>query len=892
MDSLMTTKIRVPPQRSHIVPRPRLVQKMEDDWARRRRLTLVSAPAGFGKTTLLAEWIRSGGHPCGWVSLEAADNSLQKFWGYAISSLQALKPEIGARALAMLKPAGPGEGSSPIPMEVILADWLNEITAEKEDFLLVLDDLHWIDRESVCQSLAFLLDHSPENFHLVLATRVDPMLPLARLRARNEITEIRESDLRFSLSETSAFLKNTMGLNLAESGIEALESRTEGWIAGLQMAALSMQGRKDTAGFVSAFTGSNRFILDYLLEEVLARESQEVRKFLLHSSILPMLCGPLCDAVHESAPGSSQATLEYLEKANLFVFPIDEERRWYRCHGLFADLLLTQLRALEPEKIPELHVRASKWFEQSRMLPDAVRQAWAAGDPPRAADLLEKNAFALLEQADIPEIKGWMAGLPPDVFRSRPWLCILRATVLLLEGRMADIDAALGQAEIITADFADGKSEEARHLLGYVHSIRAHAAFLRGAIPETVNYANRALAELPDSERNMRTSTGLMLSSAYIFLGDFPTAIRMYSDIRSDGIREGNLSLAAFASFGLARLKVIQGKLRAGLEIYRAALELVGNTRQFIPAIGYIYTGLADLYREWNDLPAAEAYAGKAVAKCNEWGQAEIAMSAYTTLAGVQLSQGNFAAGLAAIREASQRSRDVATFSTAFLLAMQARIWLAQGNLEAASQWASASGLSIQGPAGFPQENLFFVLARVWIAQGKHEEAVSLLNRILPDAETAGRMGNVIEGTVLLAKACSVKGDAPNALETFRRALALAEDEGFIRAFVDEGEPIRLLLTEIVRQPGAAHIPYARKLLEAYGESPVKGAAEASAGLLSGREIDVLRLISAGSTNQQIAEALCISLNTVKSHTKSIYHKLDASNRTRAINRAKELHIL
>ena len=896
--SLLTTKLYIPPPRPNLVERPRLIERLDDGLRLGHKLTLVSAPAGSGKTTLVSTWAASQAHPVAWVSLDKGDNDLVRFWSYLVAALQAVPDfdagSVGEDALKLFK------APQPVPIEAILTTLINDIAAlvrdslEERSLVLVLDDLHLIEAPPVFQALTFLLDHLPPQMHLVITTRVDPPLPLARLRARGQITELRTADLRFTPDEAADFLKRTTDLTLPSTAVAALEERTEGWIAGLQMAAYSMRGQEDVASFIESFTASNRYVIEYLLEEVLGREPEDVRAFLLQTSILDRLTGALCD--HLTGEANGQDVLRRLEDANLFIVPLDQDRHWYRYHHLFADLLRKQLEASQPEALPQLHRQASAWYAQNGLLAEAVNHALKAQDIERAAHLIEQAAFEVLDRGEVSSLVGWLAALPDETIHSHPWLCVLHAWMLIISGQQKAIEARLKDAEeaLNTLDSLD--EQEVTRIQGYISAIRAQVAFIRSAIPDTIEFAQDALEKIPVRDYSVRATTTMILGAAYGFIDDLAAASRAFSEARMIGQTNRDNFSVMLASSALAQLEVVRGQLRKAERTYREALQLVerpsGVRRGHSPGVGYTYVGLAEVLREKNELEAATSYAEEGLDLCKLLGQAEILMSGYVALARIQRAQGNIEGALATLQEAIQIATEMSAWSVDVVTMHQARLWLAQGNLEAASRWAQASGLSADDAPSFHREAGHLTLARILVAQGKPDDAVRLLTRLLEAAESTERWSSAIEALLLLALTRYKKTEPGRALHALERALSLAEPEGYVRIFVDEGAPMAELLRQAAERGIAPN--YVRELLSAFDVPEPKEPHRARPLVepLSDREIEVLRLAAVGLSNREIAEQLYVSINTVKAHTKSVYRKLDAHNRTQAINRAQELGLL
>ncbi|MGB3634024.1 MAG: LuxR C-terminal-related transcriptional regulator, partial [Rubrobacteraceae bacterium] len=879
-----------------------------------RKLTLISAPAGFGKTSLISEWVSGSQMPTDWLSLDKGDSDLTRFLAYLVAALQTVAPDVGEGVLAML-------GSpQPPPTESILTALLNEITTIEDDFVLVLDDYHVIDAEPVDSALAFLVEHLPPQMHLVIATREDPQLPLARLRARGQLTELRAADLRFTPEEAAEFLSRTMGVNLSAQEIATLESRTEGWIAGLQMAALSMQGREDITGFIRSFVGSHRFVLDYLVEEVLQQQPDRVRSFLLETSILDRLSGSLCDAVTDQEGG--KGTLETIERGNLFIVPLDDERRWYRYHHLFAEVLRARLMEAHPDLVPSLHLRASEWYEQNGLRADAIRHALAAEDFERAAGLVERAWPAMRKSRREATMLGWMKALPDELVRARPVLSVGYALALLdggdleaAEARLRDAERWLNAAaqtnerpEVPSAGMIVVDEEQFRSLRGSIANARAYHAQALGDVPGTVRYTRRALDLLPESDHYERGTAAGLLGLAYWASGDLETAHRTFADSLAALQRGGGILFEIAGIPILAEMKVAQGRLHEAMSTYEQSLEFAMERNEPVPWItAYLHLGLGELHVERGDLEAAREHLQRST---ELGGQASLPDWRYRLCiaqARIKKAWGDPNAALDLLDEAERLYHKSPVPDVRPVAALKTRVWVAQDRLTEALDWAREKSLSANDDLSYLSEFEHTTLARVLIARYRSEradrhihEAMGLLERLLRAAEEGGRIGNVIEILMLQALAHEMQGDSPTALVPLERALKLAEPEGYVRIFVDEGTPMAKLLLG-----AAAHgiMPdYIAKLLAVFeaGEQRSKGKSRSSAAQspqpltepLSQRELEVLRLLKTELSGPEIAREFVIALSTVRTHTKSIYSKLNVNNRRAAVKRATELDLI
>ena len=910
--SILATKLYVPLSRPKVVLRPRLIERLNEGL--HRKLTLVSAPAGFGKTTLIGEWVAGCGLPAAWLSLDEGDSDPARFLAYLVAALQTVAANIGGGVLgALLSPRPP-------PMESTLTALLNEIVTVEDDFVLILDDYHVVDAQPVDDALTFLLEHLPPRMHLVLATREDPQLPLARLRARGQLNELRAADLRFASSEAAEFLNQVMGLNLSAKDIAALETRTEGWIAGLQLAALSMQGREDVPGFVRAFAGDNRYIVDYLLEEVLQRQPEHIRSFLLRTSILERLSGPLCDAVTGQEEGN--AMLETLERGNFFVVPLDDKRRWYRYHHLFAEVLYAHLMQEHPARVPTLHRRASEWYEHNGSAADAVRHALAAEDFGRAADLVELTVPAMRRSRQEATLLGWLKALPDELFRVRPVLNVHYAGTLLQSGQLDGVEARLRDAErwldttaetneraqAPSAEMVVVDEAEFRRLPGSIAVYRAGQALALGNVPETVAYARRALDLAAEDDYFWRGAAAALLGLASWTSGDLEAAHRSYADGMASLQRAGNISDAVGGAMTSADIRIAQGRLREAMRTYEHALRLA--TEQGDPVMrgtADMHVGMGEIHRERNDLEAATQHLLRSKEQGEHTGFPQNSYRWRVAMARILEAQGDLDGALELLDEAERLYVSDFHPNARPIAALEARLWVAQGRLGEALGWARERGLSAHDDLGYLREFEHITLARVLLARYRSDreersvlEAMGLLERLLQAAEEGGRMGSMIEILVLQALAREAQGDIPAALVPLKRALTLAEPEGYVRIFADEGGPMARLLSEAAAR-GIIPDLTARLLAvveaqehksEDQARLPPASPAQSIVEPLSQRELGVLQLIAQGLSNREIGERLFLAVITVKGHNRNIFRKLQVRRRTEAVARARELGLL
>lgn len=907
-DLLLTTKLRMPRLRAQLVPRAHLIQRLEHGLE--GKLTLISAPAGFGKTTLLAQWLAKSGSPSAWLSLEPADNDPFRFLSYFIAALQTLDASIGMSALELLL-------TPQLPhLESVLTLLANDLMRSASgECVLVLDDYNAITAASIHGALTYLLEHLPPQLHAVVSTRADPPFPLARLRARGQLTELRAGDLRFTSEEASAFLHDVMNVALSPTDVEALEQYNEGWVAGLQFAGLSLQGRADASAFVAAFTGSHRFVLDYLSDEVFDKQSAEMQSFLLHTCILDHLSGLLCDAVTEQHDG--QLMLERLERGNVFVVLLDDERQWYRYHHLFADVLRNRLRQTQPVLLPELHGRASRWYEQHDLLIEAVHHALAARDFARVADLLEQRSYSFTLQGHVRTMLDWVAQLPEALLLTRPRVCTVYAMALLIDSQFQASAACLLDAERFI--HSAPSSDEALTAQGQVYVTRGFSVLYVGNTEQCIALCHQALDLLPEGERGWRASAMFGVARTYLISGQVNQAMEdQIASVIAFARSAGNLATFLGSVNLLAQLQVLQGRLRTAADTYEQALQLAPGReglQTVVNGAAYFF-GLGDLLREWNDLDTAAQHLGQGMelvhGAVTVW--ADVLTLGYVTLARLERARGNFQAARAALdtyRELAHARRFVPRL-VALASALQAQLDLAEGDLATAARWAEESGLSVDDSAlSFPREREYLSLVRVRIAQGRAnpdgpyvDEALRLLARLAHDAEENARTGSVLEVLLLQALALQAQRRQEQALAVLERALALAAPEGYIRLFADEGAPMAALLAALQAR-GRGPQAYLGKLRAACETPPHADTsrglsahaqpgrrADAHDDMLSGREHEVLGLMAAGVTNAEIAEQLVIEVSTVKRHVSNILAKLGASNRTQAVARARALHLL
>ncbi len=913
---ILATKLYVPQPRPGAVPRNRLLgwlnAGLRQNGGFARKLTLISASAGFGKTALLAEW--AAGFPSfdprlrvAWLSLDERDGDPAQFLAYLAAALLTVAPDLDVGGLPSLHTPQPPQ------LEPILTALLNEIAALPSLIVLILDDYHLLDSQPVDAALAFLVEHLPPQLHLAIATREDPALPLARLRGRGQLAELRAADLRFTAAEAAEFLNRAMGLDLPAEDVAALEERTEGWIAGLQLAALALQGTPppstgatsvDRTRFIASFTGGHRFVLDYLLQEVLEGRPADTQTFLLRTSILDRMCGPLCDAVLGSPSGRGQETLAYLEHANLFVVPLDNERRWYRYHHLFAELLRQRLEQSlasaggdEGPTGAELHCRASQWYEDRGLQVEAFRHAAAAHDIERAERLIKGGEIPLHSLAAVAAIINWLDSLAKTALDARPWLWVRSATSLLMAGQITGVEEKLQAAEAALAGAPQnaGGEDAARDLVGQIASVRATLAILRYEADAAILQSRRALEYLHPDNLPSRGRATWTLGYGYQLQGDRAAARRIYGEAMSIRQASGNVFFTILATTNLAQVQESDNQLHEAAESYRRSLQLFGDREP--PNASEEFIGLARIYYEWNDVEAAEQYARQSVELARQYDPAiDRVIISQVFLARVRLTLGD-AAGAAALLAAAQQSAAQSNFAARLpeIAAAQVLLHLSQGQLGAAAQLAR-------------QYDLPLSRARVLLAQGDASAALAVLTAYRERVEAKAWPDERLKAMVLqvlaleaLTRGAHCEQDA--ALQLLGDALALAEPGGFIRLFVDEGEPMRRALCAYQPRDGEKPSrPYLEKLLAAF---PRPDAAPRSQTLAAGgggqaeavepltqRELDILRLMAQGLSNQEIGARLFLAVNTIKGHNRVLFDKLQVERRTEAIARARELGVI
>jgi LuxR family transcriptional regulator, maltose regulon positive regulatory protein len=887
--NLLRTKFYVPPIRSTQIVRPRLLELINGGME--RSLILVSAPAGYGKTTLLSSWLRETQIPSAWLSLEDGDNDPIRFLQYLIATLSPFTSGFEAEVPGIF------QGNQPSQFEIVINQLVNELVSFPETFILVLDDFHVIQSESIIKILAYLLEHLPSQMHIAVISRTDPLLPLSRLRARNKLMDIRADQLRFTRDEIAAFLNDVMGLALSTDDLSAMETRTEGWIASLQLAALSMQNSKDIHCFVSAFTGSHHYVMDYLVEEVLRLQPREMSEFLMQTSILDHMCGSLCESVIEADPEKpvyGQAMLETLEKLNLFVIPLDDERRWYRYHHLFADVLKKRLEQNYPDSLPRLHEHASRWFEQNGLVPEAIHHSLTGGDHERAIQLIEQNGPLLLMSAELNALSGWIKAVE-EHSQAHPWIHIIKGWLSILTGQPERAEDEFQPAEKLISSRAP--DTEITLMQGAMATGRSYRSFMQGDTNHTATFAREAVKNLPDVDLTSRSIRGIataLLGEASLMNGELEAALQACTEAKQIGQASGNVHVVIIVDCALGRIFTEQGRLHQAAEMYAEALQIATRPdgRKMVTA-GEPYTEFSQVTYEWNDLENAEEQAHSCVALCRQSGEKTFHATGSIMLARLERIHGNTKTVIENmnIAEKLMKEHHFAFKYTVWVKYALVRLWIVLGDLEKASRIVQESGIASHEEIPYLREPEFLGLLRLLIAQGDHNASLALSKRLLQQAETGKRMGRVIEILVLQALIFHGRKETEQALAVLKRALSLARPEGYVRTFVDEGEPmVRLLHLARSRQ---IETDYVTALLSIFEKTtcPVQLPPKPLSEPLTARELEVLKLIEAGYSNQEIAEKLVISIPTVKRHISNIYTKLDVSSRTQALSIGKELKL-
>ena len=916
-EPILATKLLVPYPRTDLVPRPHLIERL--DQGMNCTLTVISASAGFGKTTLLSEWcaiLQERNTRLAWLSLDADDNDPTRFLVYLIRSLGTLEDDVAEGALSLLV------SPSPPTIETVITALINRLAEMDDDFVFILDDYHTVTSNPIHRAMAFLLDHVPRQMHLVIAGRTEPPLPLARLRGNGQLIEFGAADLRFSRKEAAVFLRQIVSPDLTDQEIDVLASKVEGWVAGLQMAALTMRGQKDASHYIENFAGDDRNIQDYFLEEVLLKQTEEVQTFLLETSILDRVTGSLCNAV--TGRNDGQIMLDKLERANLFIGHLDTTRKWYRYHRLFLDHLRQRLWHIDAEKIQGLHLRASKWYAENNLLDEALGHAMASKDYKWLIELLSMAGWPMLMHGEVNILLACLEALPEETVRSQPRLSLLHAWALLrsirfddVERRLNDAEKGLDQEEMNEEEQQDS-SLEVRNMLGAVAALRASLASNLGDVSRTIAFSQKALEYISDENSEFNEITSVLrgivarnLGEAYAGKDDLNAAIRAHTEAIALSQPAGDLFETVIAESRLGTLYELKGHLHQAAKTYYQALETAEKQEsEPIPISALAHLGLAEILREWNRLSEARDHIERAIETNWNWKQTILLPEAYANLARVMYAQGDIDEAFETLAQAKQVAQEQRFLRiSGYISTVEARIWLGTGNLERTMGWARELGMSADDDLSHVPFHIlrsrYITLARLHIARDELDIAAALLDRLLTAAEDAGRMGGLIEILVCQAMVLQTKSDIPQAVAKLKRALILAEPEGYIRTFSQEGVAMARLLGRVMKEQGA-RTPYTSyEVLSRYvgrlmsalepdieTSSEKTGAAQPLLEPLSDRELEVLQLLANGLSNREIADKLYVAVNTIKTHIRNIYGKLYVRSRTQAVARANDLNLL
>jgi LuxR family maltose regulon positive regulatory protein len=904
---LLRTKLNPPSLQPHIIPRPRLIQLLNEGL--KCKLILISAPPGYGKTSLLSDWIQTNSLKTAWYTIDENDKNPLTFLTYTISSLQNINPSIGKAAFTSL------QSPQPPPMESILTGLINDIVQVRHDLIFVLDDYHLIDTPPIQALLGFLIEHLPDNMHLIISSRSDPSLPLARVRSHHQLTEVRAADLCFNPEEISTLFNKKWSFGLSSGEIISIADKTEGWIAGLQLLGLSLQDRTDISPFIQAFQADNRYIADYLMEEVLNRQPEPVQDFLLQTAILQRLCGPLCDTITGQKNG--QDMLNRLEKANLFLFPLDKERIWYRYHRLFSDLLLHRLEKVRGQNLAGLHLRAARWYQRQGMKEDALEHTLAARDYPQAARQIEDIVENFWDRGEQSKFLEWFKELPEEIFASNPRLSIYRARAMVMSGLLDEAERILHRAETALESWTGDKtlhekeqlspaviSREKKSMAGRLATIYALLSAYRGETTKIIQFSKQAIEDLDKKDLMWRSvaATNLGFAFGWSGIGDMMSARQAFSHALDVSRQAGNGFYAMFSELCLASIDGIQGRFEQAMDTFRRLLQIAEDQGLGLSSqAGTIYGSLANILLERGEWLQGKWYLDKGIEITEKGNDVAATSSNRLILAYDSMFNKNHTETMHILEQIERMAKDwqIPQWMTHVVSSLKAKIWVDQGDTRAVLRWIGQRELAPEKDIPYRREMEYSVLARFLISQRRFDEADSILNRMIENAESYTRISDAVRWRLIQVLSFSAQDAKQKAAEELKKALNLAEPGRFVRSFIAEGQPIAELLETIAEEEKAAGqktgsrstLPYLKRLSLAFKEVSHQKT-ELKDDLLSDRELEVLRLIASGNTNSEIAEKLYISINTVRSHTKSINSKLDTHNRMQAVARAKERRLL
>ena len=889
---ILSTKLYYPSLQTSWVKRERLIGKLNECFS--AKLTIVSAPAGFGKTTLLSEWIEQSKHKVGWVSLDSGDNDPKRFLTYCIAALQRVQPDFGENSESLI------QSPQQVSPESIITAFINEINESLKESVLILDDYHVIDSTEVHQSLSFFIEHLPQNLHLIVSGRHDPPIPLSRLRARKHLLEVRESDLRFTTEETISFFKTTMGLELTKGEVETLEERTEGWIASLQLAGIAMQGGKNIHRFISDFKGSHSYIVDYLTEEVLNHLDVSIQEFLLYTSILSRFNSSLCDAVTRGF--GSQDVIDYLSKAKLFLVPLDEDKQWFRYHHLFADLLKYRLKQLFPDVINTLHERASKWFEENGFTEEAINHALSAGDVERAADLIEAAAVPTLVNAELTTLRSWAKKIPAGVLNQRAYILICLAWIHNMYGEINQVEPVLSLVEAALKERKDIYNEQSRD------DISAHVALLRSYNyspfytnkPEDVEIQRKLILEAKSFLRTdnpiLQSTIELVLGWTYAFSGKWKEAKDAFMNAFVVGEISNNHIVALSGAYNYVDILMIEGHLQEAYKLNKDIVDkYVAKYGKNFLSLGFVYIATTKICFELNRLDKADYYSNECLRISKLMGNWTMFFHAITKLQIIKQTKGDVASAKKFMKEDEEamNNQTFTHFRELLIYTQRATAQLMQKNFKEVARWREKFQADPTNNVPY-HINGKILEVKFLMATEKYDAAFKILNDVIESAEKCGAKGFLLEALVLKSVLFEKQNETTPALETLNNALSIAAPEGYIRTFINEGKTIadllNLYLTYYSKEKDNS-VGYATILLRelnkelAKPEQPVEEP-------LSDREIEVLRLLSAGYSNKEIADKLFLAVGTIKKHTHQIYQKLNVESRVQAIQTARELNLI